>query len=108
MEFFDMFNPTSHFRVFVDNKKLDGFIRPFYQTENFCRNDCENCNYCESFAKKCIDPKELEEVYNAAKEFFHQYDPFNRLIDSTNRGTTHKNKEKRVDINMRNVDFELK
>jgi collagenase-like PrtC family protease len=82
LELLDMFNPTSHFRVKIDNKRLEGFLDPYFRKENFCNNDCTHCNYCESFAEKCIDSKELEDIHTNANEFFGQYDKFKQLLDS--------------------------
>ncbi len=93
MELIDMFNPTTHFRVFVDNKKLDGFIKPFYQKENFCKDNCEHCGYCESFARKCIEENQLKEVYHTAKEFFSQYDKFTRMLEHIIDGTAASKKK---------------
>ena len=49
-----MFLPTiSH--SFIDNKKLDGFIDKFYDNNNLCNDNCDKCNYCFSYAEKCMD-----------------------------------------------------
>ena len=38
--------------IYIDNKKLDGFLHFF--TENKCKSDCKNCNYCKKIADKVI------------------------------------------------------
>jgi collagenase-like PrtC family protease len=81
-ELLDMFDPTSSFRVPIDNKNLDGFIRPFYEKENFCQNDCQNCHYCDSFARKGIDGKKARQVMDSARSFFDEYDQFRKALRS--------------------------
>jgi collagenase-like PrtC family protease len=80
MELFDLFNPTTSFRVFIHNRCLDGFIEPFYKNENFCKNDCQRCNHCEAFARKCVDLKEIGESAHRASEFYREYDQFGQLL----------------------------
>jgi collagenase-like PrtC family protease len=82
LELLDMFMPTSNFRVFVDNKSLNGFILPYIKNDNFCSSDCKNCNYCESFAKKAIDLKKAKEITEYAQDFYTEYDQFSKLIHS--------------------------
>lgn len=41
--------------VYIDNKKLNGFIRPFVDKSGFCKNMCNNCGYCDSFVDKVMD-----------------------------------------------------
>lgn len=75
-----LFDPPSSSRVFIDNKKLNGFIKPFVEKENFCRNDCPSCRYCDSFAQRCIDYQHAERVVRLAREFYNDYDSFERII----------------------------
>ncbi len=42
MELLDSFSPTNNFKIHMDNKKLDGFIKPFVEKDNFCKNDCDS------------------------------------------------------------------
>jgi collagenase-like PrtC family protease len=81
MELLDMFDPTTSFKVVIHNKKLDGFIEPFYKKENFCKNFCEACNYCETAARNCIDYEKARETIKAANMFYSQYDEFERLLE---------------------------
>ena len=84
LKLLDLFNPTSHFKVSIANKYLDGYLQPFLQQEGFCRNDCLNCRYCEKFAAGCLSPSEVKETYDSARDFFNRYDPFKRLLESIN------------------------
>lgn len=105
MELLDLFAPTNQFKVYIDNKKLDGFLEAYIRNENFCRNDCTNCNYCEIFARKCIDYKEAEAVIAAAVKFYGECDQFNIMVDSLTTSSI-KNEEQAIDMTM-TADFDL-
>ena len=50
-------NPSDDFwrlGVFLDNKKLDGFIKRFAEKKFDCNDSCENCKYCNMWLNKCI------------------------------------------------------
>lgn len=40
------------FDLYIDNKKLDGFMDFFYK--GHCERDCQICHYCDNYAKKAI------------------------------------------------------
>jgi collagenase-like PrtC family protease len=40
------------FDLYIDNKKLDGFLDFFHKGN--CQRDCNECNYCDKFAKKAV------------------------------------------------------
>lgn len=82
MELLDMFNTRYSFKVFIDNKKLAGFLKPYFETDHFCKNDCTACSYCETFARKCIDKKAALEITAAAREFYSRCDQYRRLLYS--------------------------
>jgi hypothetical protein len=84
MQLLDLFDSSIHLKTFIDNKKLQGFLTPFYENDYFCKNDCAHCNYCESFAKKCVDVKKTREVYHYARKFYSEYDRFKRMLTSVN------------------------
>lgn len=81
-----MFATMNSFKIFVDNKKLDGFLKPFYEIENYCKNDCTACNYCESFARKTkvIDYEEAEKVIELARDFYNEYDQYKQVLETVN------------------------
>lgn len=82
LELLDMFNPTSNFRVSIDNKALDGFIETFFKKAHFCRHDCRSCFYCDTFARKCIAVDEVAETRRNVLRFYDEYDHFNKLLAS--------------------------
>jgi collagenase-like PrtC family protease len=105
MQLLDMFNPMTKFRVFIDNKKLDGFLEPFYKKKYFCGNDCEDCRYCDLFAEKSIDYKKAEETVNMAKEFYEGYDDYRDIINRDSKNVSAK-KLFNEDIGDLNFEFE--
>lgn len=80
MELLDCFSPTNAFQIHMDNRKLDGFIKPYIENPNFCKNDCTRCNYCDKYALNSVNCNEAKKVFSHAKEFYAQYDQFNNLI----------------------------
>lgn len=84
MDLLDMFNSRYSFKVYLDNKKLEGFLKPYYENHHFCQNNCKTCGYCDSFAKKCIDHKTAIETINSSKKFYLHYDQYKEFIDSIN------------------------
>lgn len=55
--------------VYIDNKKLDGFIKFFY--ENKCSGNCNTCGYCKSISDKVITKN--NEVCNYLEELYTKY-----------------------------------
>jgi hypothetical protein len=104
MELLDMFDPMTRFRVPMDNKELTGFIDAFYRKENFCKNDCTGCSYCETFAKKCIDFTKAREIMEMAKEFYQGYDDYRQMLQDTEPG---KPVEKLFQDYSMNVNFDF-
>ena len=80
MDLLSMIAKLTSFKVYVDNKKLDGFIKPFVEKAHFCENNCTACRYCETFAKRCIDYEAAEEVTQLAKEFYEDYDQYKKSL----------------------------
>lgn len=98
MELLDMFSPTSSFRVFVDNKKLDGFIKPFYENSYFCKDNCPQCNYCESSARSLINHEKGKDVMDSANRFYNQYDQYKQMLHSLSDKKEDPEAEKLDDI----------
>ncbi|MGE5632750.1 MAG: U32 family peptidase [Caulobacteraceae bacterium] len=85
MHLLDMFSPTNSFIVYVDNRKLDGFIKPFFEKPGFCKNDCLSCGYCDKYIKNCIDLEKTSEIFNLANEFYEKYDSYINMINDLKR-----------------------
>ncbi len=97
MDLLDMYNPRYSFQVYIDNKKLDGFLETYVNNLHFCRNNCTKCNYCDTYARKAIDYKKTAEIVAYAKQFYHEHDQFKKLVDSVDL-------EIPVDIGKEDVD----
>ncbi len=95
-----LFHWQNSFKIPFDNKKLDGFIEPFFTKDDFCKRDCKTCGYCEAFAKKIIDYEKAAKVIRLAEDFYFNYDKFNEMIYP-------KNTEKINDSHSMEIDFEL-
>jgi collagenase-like PrtC family protease len=79
-----LFYWQNSFKLPFDNKKLDGFLKPFFTKDDFCKRDCKACGYCEAFAKKIIDYEKAAEVIRLAEEFYTEFDAFNKMIRTVN------------------------
>lgn len=65
---------------YIENRNLDGFITPFYENENFCSENCDECGYCEMIAK---NDKGLLKAAKTSKMMYYQVresDSFNKAI----------------------------
>ena len=101
MDLMYLFYSQNSFRIDFNNKKLDGFIKPFVEIDGFCKRDCEKCSYCEKFAQKIIDYEKAAEVIHSAEYFYAEYDKFNRMLQSENPQQTMTN------VGSLEDDFEL-
>lgn len=80
MDLLYMYGNITSFKIYIDNKKLDGFIKPFFNKKDFCDNNCLSCNHCQIWSKKCIDYIMAEEIIDYAKSFYAEYDSFKKLL----------------------------
>lgn len=70
IELLTVFTPYNIVQPYINNKKLDGFIKKFYLNPAFCNDDCKKCGYCESFLEKCANVNELEELKSMAQVLY--------------------------------------
>lgn len=56
--------------IFIDNKKLENFIKFF--SENKCTNQCDKCNYCKKISNNVITKN--EDVCEYLKYLYDKYD----------------------------------
>jgi collagenase-like PrtC family protease len=80
IDLFELFNCPYSFGVYLDNKKLDGFIKKFYSDGNSCINNCNQCGYCKSYAKKIFNIVEADWINAMAKEFYTEFDQFSQML----------------------------
>lgn len=75
-----LFAPYNSFQPYINNKKLDGFVKRFYDYPNFCNDLCGACGYCESIAKMCMDLEQVEDLNAKALEFYGSMDNFTKEV----------------------------
>lgn len=85
MDLLTMFAQTTSFKPVIDNKKLQGFLKPFVENDHFCRRDCASCGYCLGFASKCMNPDDTHELMDLAGGYLREYDRYRMLLDSVNQ-----------------------
>ncbi len=102
MDLIYMFAPLNNFKIYLDNKKLDGFLDPFEKNDHFCHKDCHTCKYCKEFSKKVIDVPKAEEIMQLSKEFYRDYDKFNAMIE-----TAKQKPEKQQDTSLIDIAFDF-
>jgi len=91
LELLDAFLPTSSFHPHIPNKKLDNFIQPFIENDNFCSNDCHGCQYCDLFFADKINKREVERLYSIGESFIREVDSFIQIMPSLKLNNTDNN-----------------
>ncbi|EPR13011.1 U32 family peptidase [Ruminiclostridium papyrosolvens] len=80
MDLLRVFSPTNLFNIKIDNKKLEGYLKPFFDIPNFCKNNCPECNYCNSFLEKSINVDKAKVENNNAINYYTGFDEFTNSI----------------------------
>lgn len=75
-----LFAPYNSFQPFIDNKKLDGFLKPMAEGKLICTDMCESCNYCLAFARKSMNTEMAEELNRKSLAFYREYDQYTKAI----------------------------
>jgi collagenase-like PrtC family protease len=86
-----IFAPYTSFQPFIDNKKLDNFVKKFFDNPHFCRNICAECRYCESYAKKSMDQEKTAELNREARSYFEEVDNFSQVLREEKKRGQKKN-----------------
>jgi collagenase-like PrtC family protease len=79
VELLFMFSPTNQLQVKLDNRKLDGFLKPFVEHDHFCPKNCEEHSYCNRFAEKVLEGTGVDKIFRAGSQFLIQNDPFKTI-----------------------------
>lgn len=66
-----LWNPYDVFQPYIDNKKLDGYLEPFVNKDNFCSGKCELCQHCMIYTAKSINLNEYAKIADYAKKEHH-------------------------------------
>jgi len=76
-----IFAPYNSFQPYLENKKLEGFIKAFYDKPDFCKDTCDSCGYCEGYARKSMDPSQVVELNAKAHSFYKSYDGYTKFLN---------------------------
>ncbi len=98
-----IFAQYNSFQPYVDNKKLDGYVKMFYDQPDFCKDICDSCGYCENYARKCMESNHVEELNAKALNFYRNMDGYMKALKNC-RGTQEK---KLFDEGELNPDFDF-
>ena len=82
---------------------MDGFVKKFYEKPDFCKDMCDSCGYCESYARKCMESKQVEELNAKALSFYRNIDGYTEALKNY-QGTQQK---KLIDEGELNLDFDF-
>ncbi|MFA8435572.1 MAG: U32 family peptidase [Marinifilaceae bacterium] len=80
IDLINLFSKLNPFIVFLDNKKLDGFVEPFFKKQSFCSHDCGKCGYCEQFMLRNLDVGQIKEVCDLALEYYQNVKTFGEFV----------------------------
>lgn len=90
IDLLELFGSPYAFKINLDNQKLDGYIKYFYDNPGICKRDCNRCRYCDTFIKKRLDYEGALEINRLAVAFYNDYDQYKDLIKSLNEPATGK------------------
>jgi collagenase-like PrtC family protease len=108
IELLELFNPPNSFSIYLDNRKLDGYLEPFYHNPDFCKRDCNHCGYCDSFVQKCADFEKAQAMNEMATKFYQEYDEFTSLVYNTEHGDDYPSDIQQVSRSKKiAIDFEF-
>jgi collagenase-like PrtC family protease len=100
-----VFAPYNSFQPYIDNKKLEEFVKKFYYYPGFCKETCSKCNYCKSFAEKALILEQAEEINECSTEYYNKIDGFKNTIQVVNsRNNTKVKREEKL----MNIEFNFK
>jgi len=80
MDLITIFNPYNSFQPYIENKKLNGFLEPFFNTDNFCSQICGKCRHCLTYSHICMNIRETEDLNNKARLFYSGIDRYAKAI----------------------------
>ena len=75
-----LFSPYNSFQTYIDNAKLEGFVKTFYEHRSFCKEMCDNCSYCGIYAKKSLNIEESQKLNEQSLTFYKNFDSYSQQI----------------------------
>lgn len=79
-DLFYFFQEESNEMMYLDNKSLNGFVDRFYESPHFCKNICENCNYCMGYFEKSESTKKSYKLRSKTAAMLKQNDRYVEAI----------------------------
>jgi len=77
-ELLNLFTPNFQNDIFIDNKKLDGFIIPFVKGK-LCNSNCNECSYCVEKANS-IGLQKQYKLKNIINDYISKHDDFTKMV----------------------------
>ena len=65
-----LWNPYNIFQPVINNPSLNGYLEPFVYNDHFCKDKCNECEHCMSYAKKSIDLVAYSQLSEYAKKLY--------------------------------------
>ena len=79
IELLNCFQKLNNFQVEINNAFLKDFIKPFYDNDNFCKDNCLNCDYCTNYINSIENLSKIKSMFSKAQEFYGLYNEFERI-----------------------------
>lgn len=99
IDLINLFSKLNPFHVNIDNKKLEGFIEPFFKNQSFCKHNCNKCNYCRNFILKNLDVESIQTVCDMAQQYYQNVKTYADFISEVNVSDAQR-------ISVNNIDAE--
>jgi len=81
VDLLEFFNSPYHFKVNLDNKRLDGFI-DFFINDNICKANCKACQHCIQFIVKNFSIESFNDMNSMAKRFYESNDELHDVLQN--------------------------
>lgn len=99
MNLLDLFSSNFKFKFFIDNRKLDGFLDGLYANRDRCHHDCNNCRYCDEYARKSIETNLDDDlILLTNEEQFKKIDRYQNLLFSIVQEQETRNAKKKPSV----------
>lgn len=85
-----LYSPLNAFQPYIENKKLDGYVKRFFDDPHFCKSICHSCGYCASYSDKSIDRQKSGALNQGILKLYHDSDEYRQLIHKRDVGMSSK------------------
>lgn len=104
LDLITLFSPYNSFQPYIENRELDGFVEQFYKNRSFCKDSCQECGYCVSYAKKSMDYEEVEKLNQSARNFFGSIDGYKGYFREVKQNTGDKEELEKYEAKFADFD----